>query len=95
MPLARGAGELKGCVHHIGLEAHAFCHVLHKEGVPTAEGRHGQNAYRQFPIKAPAETEAGSLQAPFTEAKLRLWAMHVLQHGDMPYCQLSGLLVRG
>ena len=48
MPLARGARELEGGMHHIGLEAHSVCHALHKEGVPTAECGHRQNAHLEL-----------------------------------------------
>ena len=55
MPLARGARELEGSMHHIGLKAHSLCHALHKKGVPTAERGHRQDAHLQLPIKTPAQ----------------------------------------
>lgn len=54
MPLAGGARELKGGMHYIRLQAHGISHALHKEGVPTAECGHRQDAYRQLPIIPPA-----------------------------------------
>ena len=51
-----GSRELEGCMHYIRLQAHHICHALHKEGVPTAEGGHWQDAHPQLPIKAPEDT---------------------------------------
>ena len=60
VPLARGARELEGGVHHIGLQPHDLRHALHKEGVPTAKGGHWQDAHQQLPIKAPADCAQAS-----------------------------------
>jgi hypothetical protein len=50
--LARGAGELEGGVHHVGVQAQPLVHALREEGVPAAELGHGQDAHFQPPVVA-------------------------------------------
>ena len=89
MPLARGARELEGGMHHIGLEAHSICHALHKEGVPTAEGGHRQNAHLELPIKAPVQ----HLLTALCCKQAYLWACMHCNITVLWYCMLLFSLV--